>query len=138
MRVFTEPAGDLSAGDVWWQIKADSNDVRLVAETRNREHAARLAACWNACEGIPTDMLKPGLVREMTETMDILLHIIDQFDRNHVFRRMFATSLEGAGEYVAKLRGEASSTATNHDEEYEEWLRRAEEERYYNEYGREA
>lgn len=25
-----------------------------------REHARRLAACWNACEGIPTDELEPG------------------------------------------------------------------------------
>ena len=40
--------------------------------------------------------------------------------------------------WLAKERGEASSTATNHDVEYEEWLRRAEEERYYTEYGREA
>jgi|SRR5690606_6144380 len=69
-------------------------------------NARRIAAAWNACQGIPTHMLHPRLVLEMTETMDILLHIIDQLG-NHVFQQMFSDALDDARDYVSRLRGEA-------------------------------
>jgi len=95
-----------------------------------RSNARRIVAAVNACEGIPTEALESGVVREMVEAL-----VLHQFDTPGYRHKL---AVEKTRAVLRKLLGEASSPATNHDEEYEEWLRRAEEERYYNEYGREA
>ena len=40
-------------------------------------NARRICAAWNACEGIPTEALEAGVVRDMLEALQLLLQVQD-------------------------------------------------------------
>lgn len=42
----------------------------LIGESMTVANARRIVACVNACSDVPTDMLKPGLVRELVEALE--------------------------------------------------------------------
>jgi len=65
--------------------------------------AQRIFACVNACEGIPTEALESGVVREMVETLEALLPSIE----NAVGEIYYWPEYERAKAVLAKVRGEA-------------------------------
>lgn len=42
-------------------------DLYVGGEHQPAANASRIAAAWNACDGIPTDALTPGLMGEMRD-----------------------------------------------------------------------
>src|SRR5690606_23921954 len=68
-------------------------------------NARRIAATWNACEGIPTEALEAGVVREMVEALETALWIRSKLEPGD-----FGFSLKEWDQIVAvlaKVRGEA-------------------------------
>jgi len=65
--------------------------------------AQRIFACVHACEGIPTEALESGVVREMVEALEALLPSIE----NAVGEIYYWPEYERAKAVLAKVRGEA-------------------------------
>lgn len=76
-------------------LQTESGDLVLYFKFHNPEDARRLAACWNACEGVPIDVLDssmaggmpwsvPDQIEKMVErdellvALSLLLHEVDQ------------------------------------------------------------
>ena len=50
-----------------------------VMRQMSAEDARRIAACWNACQSIPTDALEAGAVAELREAVGKAWLWVDQF-----------------------------------------------------------
>lgn len=50
-----------------------------VMRQMSAEDARRIAACWNACQSIPTDALEAGVVEELLEAVRKAWLWVDQF-----------------------------------------------------------
>lgn len=46
-------------------LENESGELILYFKFHNREEARRLAACWNACEGVPIDVLDSSMAGGM-------------------------------------------------------------------------
>lgn len=85
----------------------------LIGESMTVANARRIVACVNACAGVPTDMLKPGLVREMAEELERAVeHVRGLADRTACacgFGYVCAAhaAADRCEAVLAKLRGEA-------------------------------
>lgn len=80
---------------------------------RQVENMRRLAACWNACDGIPTDTLEAGadgLVRENADLWRVVLPIHDACEANHL------TDEKGGVDFAAVVAMiEAKRDESQHD-----------------------
>lgn len=43
-------------------LTSDCRDFETLGYIRDLEDARRLVACWNACQGIPTEALEAGII----------------------------------------------------------------------------
>jgi len=85
------------------QMRYTLRPWRFVEKGRGWRDARRIAACVNACEGIPTEALESGVVQEMVEALEALLPSIE----NAVGEIYYWPEYERAKAVLAKARGEA-------------------------------
>lgn len=71
------------------------------------ENARRIAACVNACEGIPTEALEEGVVRELVEALEALVVELEWEIGEEKWGRD-PDALPMARAVLAKVWGEAS------------------------------
>lgn len=69
--------GSMHVADVrGWDHLTGVGACNLDEETAyaiQQANAQRIVATWNACEGIPTEALEPGVVRELVEALEALV-----------------------------------------------------------------
>lgn len=70
-------------------------------------NARRIVATWNACEGIPTEALEEGVVREMIEALEALVDELEWEIGEEKWGRD-PDALPMARAVLAKVWGEAS------------------------------
>ena len=63
--------------------------------------ADRICAAWNACEGIPTEALEAGVVRDMLDRARALVENLDEGDF------ISATRIDALRAIIAKATGES-------------------------------
>jgi len=76
-------------------------------------NARRIVACVNACEGIPTEALEAGVVRELVEALERCKEILDDLececDSYHGFECSIHKDRELVRGVLAKVRGGGDS-----------------------------
>ena len=54
----------------------------------------RIMAAWNACEGIPTEALEPGVVKDMLKALQMALPYVRNDNTASVMRAAIAKATE--------------------------------------------
>ena len=69
----------------WLVIESDCGELYIKVEKgsgalKSMPHARRMVACWNACEGVPTELLEecPASFTELRGQRDELLTLLKQ------------------------------------------------------------
>jgi len=75
-------------------------------------NAQRIVACVNACDGIPTEALEAGVVREMVEAITEIVDHCNWQDEHHpdgraVVHKLHYSIADNLRHILAKVRGEA-------------------------------
>lgn len=83
--------------DGYYSSKYDDYEFGVAISEPN---ARRIVACVNACEGIPTEALESGVVREVVEALEALVGEEEKRGRD-------PDALPMARAVLAKVRGEA-------------------------------
>lgn len=78
---------------------------REVAHEERDANVERVVACVNACEGIPTEALDAGVVRELVEALEVLVGEIEWEIGEEKWGRD-PDALPMARAVLAKVRGE--------------------------------
>jgi len=67
---------------------------------------SRIAACVNACEGIPTEALESGVVRELIEAAEWALFALENCGPERLLDDFEVEAIERLQTVLAKVRGE--------------------------------
>ena len=92
----------ISDGDEHWCgfIPAWDNDQSEAGEAI--ANAYRFCAAWNACEGIPTEALEAGVVKDMLEALHNMIELARPYMRDDVQLQ----AIQDARAAIAKATGE--------------------------------
>ena len=60
-------------GGIGFYVASEQLEYDVVCDCSDWDNATRLAAAWNACEGIPTEALEAGVVKDMLEALQGLV-----------------------------------------------------------------
>ncbi|QDU78322.1 hypothetical protein Pla110_00230 [Polystyrenella longa] len=53
-------------------------DIHGEDNAENRDIVRRIHACWNACDGIPTDELENGIISDMRNVISTMIPVLNQ------------------------------------------------------------
>ncbi|MAT13743.1 MAG: hypothetical protein CMJ46_00550 [Planctomyces sp.] len=53
-------------------------DIHGEDTPQNREIVRRIHACWNACDGIPTNELENGIIQDMRNVISTMIPVLNQ------------------------------------------------------------
>ena len=70
-------------------------------------NAQRIFACVHACEGIPTEALEAGVVRELIEAAERALFALENCGPERLLDDFEVDAIERLRTVLAKVRGEA-------------------------------
>ena len=57
---------------IGFYVASDQIEYDAVCDCTDWDNATRIAAAWNACEGIPTEALEAGVVKDMLEALRLV------------------------------------------------------------------
>ena len=69
-------------GGIGFYVASEQIEYDAVCDCSDWDNATRLAAAWNACEGIPTEALEAGVVKDMLEALQAVGQSLGQGDGN--------------------------------------------------------
>lgn len=99
-----DPAASRIVANVNTEAGVDTSKAPSIAFKKMpaEANARRLAACWNACEGVPTEVL------EAQHGGGLPWHVADQIDQR-IQRDELAFQLLAASNYIDALGGDSKS-----------------------------
>ncbi|MEZ6046222.1 MAG: hypothetical protein R3C11_11775 [Planctomycetaceae bacterium] len=56
-------------------------DIHGEDTPENRDIVRRIHACWNACDGIPTDELENGIIQDMRNVISTMIPVLNQVNQ---------------------------------------------------------
>ena len=89
------------------QMRYTPGPWRFVEKGRGWRDARRTVACVNACEGIPTEALEAGVVRELIDAAESALFALENCGPERLLDDFEVDAIERLQTVLARVRGEA-------------------------------